>query len=164
MADNTRAKKKRKANDGSPPPATSTPEVVRAGQGPSRQQEVLQISNLETSSRDTDDVNGSDSDVKVDDCDEDEECPPVECAFFSKNIFNTLVDLNTPPPAVAKVVVTPTTTGATTNTVAVQTTSQQCDDCDTMHTGYENGEECFECHECGGESYSVRLAEQPKKE
>ena len=59
------------------------------------------MSHLETSDRDTDADNCSDSDVRVDECDEDEESPPIECAFFSKNIYNVLDVQTTPPPAVA---------------------------------------------------------------
>ena len=99
MADNTRAKKKRKANDGSPP--TSTPELARTGQRPERHQENHQVSLLDVSERDTNDESCSSGDEMLDNIEEDEESPQFESAFFSKNIFNALEVQTTPPSAVA---------------------------------------------------------------
>ena len=101
MANNTRAKK-RKVNNRSPA-ATSTPEIVRAGRGLA-QQDKHHVSHLDTLDRDADRDSDSDGDggsnVEVDECDEDEESTPIECEFFSKNIYNILDVQTTPPPTV----------------------------------------------------------------
>ena len=145
MADNTRAKRKRKAVDKSPP--TSTPEVVRAGQGPSQQQEVLQISHLEIPDRDadTDTDDCSDSGARVDECDEDEENPPIECAFLSNNIYNVLNGQTTPPPTVANADVTPPTTVATTeNDAPTLTHLTICKRCTGIHKRWDYTGEVIE--------------------
>ena len=96
MANNTRAKK-RKTITRSPHTATSTPETLRAGQGP-RQHDNHQVSHLDTSDRDVDDdnISVSDGDGAVDESDVDEESPPVVSAFFSNNRYSTLENLLIP--------------------------------------------------------------------
>ena len=102
------------------------------------------MSHLETSDRDTDADNCSDGDVRVDDCDEDEENPPIECDFLSKNIYNVLNVQTTPPPTVVNADVTLTTTDTTTATAAEQTTSpEKCLDS-------KNGSMCREKPKCVG--------------
>ena len=84
---------------------------MRTGRGHAQQDNhQLQVSHLVTPDRhddagnDSDSDNGSDSEVEVDEYNEDEESTPIECAFFSKNIYNVLDVQTTPPPAVANAV------------------------------------------------------------
>ena len=168
MANNTRAKK-RKVNNRSPTAATaaaataatSTPEIVRAGRGHAHQ-DNHHVSHLDTLDRDDDrdsdsdcdGGSGSDSDTGIHEGDDDKESSPVVSAFFTKNRFNTLEDLTTPPPTKAKEIVTPTTASGTTNTSA--TLPPRCFQCDIdmrmtghRYSGYFKCKgECYECREC----------------
>ena len=89
--------KKRKANV---TPPTSTPEVARTN----RHQENLQVSHLGTPDRLADDESCGNSDVMVDEIEEEEESTQIECDFFSKNKFSILDVQTTPRPAAANAV------------------------------------------------------------